>query len=107
MNTRIWLFWLLLGLLLNVADTLLTIELLDTGRFFEANPILNVLFAEGRIWTIHVIKCAGWVIVMGFAKQRTTKRWVTPHVVGIATLGLAAIVTWNSFWVYHIGSLEL
>ena len=102
MNARIWFFWLVFGILLNIADTLLTIELLDDGLFFEANPVLSWMFAEGRIWTIHTIKCLGWVIVLGFALQRTTKRWVTPQVVALATLGLAVIVTWNAFWVVHI-----
>lgn len=107
MSAKHWLFWLVLGTLINVADILLTIELLDSGIFWEFNTILAPLFESEVYLSVYAIKCLGWFVVLCLAEHHIVRRWVTQTVVALVTLGLAAIVTWNAFWVYQIGTLGL
>lgn len=72
--------------MLNIADLLLSINLIETGRAFEGNPLLR-----GPIWSVVLIKFFMIVLVVRFLSGKTT-------VMRLLNGGLGLVVGWNLFW---------
>lgn len=102
MSTRIWTFWLFIGLALHIADVGLTIYLLESGEFFEGNVLLAWMFAEKNYFGVLMVKCFGWALIMAFAIHPLFEKHVTLTVVRLATFGMLAVVGWNTYWAFYL-----
>lgn len=99
MKLKSWSFWLVVGLALQALDALFTVLLLKTGQFAEFNPLMVWMFEGEHLMHGLLLKCSGWLVVMGLVALPGAREWVRLAGVLTAVVAMLAVNTWSLSWV--------